>query len=69
MMSNAPQNISIHCAECDGQNVRADAYAGSNVATQQWDHSNTFDARICDDCGNEVSAYERVISDQRGAGA
>ena len=50
--------FTIHCSICDGQNIRGDAYAEWDFEQQEWALSNVFDARICEDCGHEVTAYE-----------
>ena len=59
--------FTIHCSNCGGQNIRADAYAEWNFERQEWELSNVFDARICDDCGHEVSVYEVVEESGRRA--
>lgn len=57
--------ITIHCRHCGGENILADACARWNVETQEWELSNVFDDKTCDDCGIEVSAVERPV--QEGA--
>jgi hypothetical protein len=53
--------VTIHCGACGGENVRKDAYAEWNVELQQWELSAIFDHTVCDDCGCEDSAIEKVI--------
>jgi hypothetical protein len=52
------------CSRCYGQNVKADAYAGWNVETQQWEIDQTFDkGAYCDDCDGECR-IEAVDEDE-----
>ncbi len=51
----------VHCSNCGGQNLRADAYAEWNPDLQLWELSSIFDARFCNDCGHEVTGYDREI--------
>ena len=53
--------ITIHCANCDGQNIKADAYADWNDELQQWELCSVFDHKICDDCGGECSTVEKAM--------
>ena len=61
--------FTIHCSNCGGQNIRADAYAEWKFERQEWELSNVFDARICDDCGHEVTAYEVEAGTGRAGGS
>ena len=54
-------DVTIHCGDCGGENVRKDAYAEWNAELQQWELSAIFDHTVCDDCGSEDSAIEKVI--------
>ena len=58
----------MHCSECDGQNVVADAYASWNVDTQQHEVDNVFDkGAYCDDCeSSEIRIHEREIPESPG---
>ena len=65
-----PENtkFTIHCSNCGGQDIRADAYAEWNFERQEWELSCVFDPRICEDCGYEVNVYE-VVEETGRAGA
>ena len=54
-------DVTIHCGACRGENIRKDAYAEWNAELQQWELSAIFDHTVCDDCGSENSAIEKVI--------
>lgn len=56
--------VSIHCGNCGGNNIKADAYAEWNEEAQKWELANVFDDRFCDDCGHQVQAYEYPIIEQ-----
>ena len=53
--------VSVHCATCNSENVKRDAHAEWNPELQIWELSNTYDDFFCDDCGHDVSTYERAI--------
>jgi len=52
----------IHCTQCDGQNIRADASAEWNPELQMWELVTVFDNTDCEDCGGECSTVEKEIS-------
>jgi len=54
-------DVTIHCAACNGENVRKDAYAEWNVELQQWELSAVFDHTVCDDCGGQCSPIEKAV--------
>jgi rRNA maturation endonuclease Nob1 len=56
--------ITIHCSNCGGQNVKADAYAEWSDESQAWELYAVFDERFCDDCGHSVSTYQREATGQ-----
>lgn len=41
------------CIECGGHDIKHDAYAGWDIAKQEWVLITTFDASDCEDCGEE----------------
>jgi hypothetical protein len=41
------------CATCGSDDIRADAFAVWDVASQKWALQATFDDYICEDCGCE----------------
>ena len=53
--------VSVHCSNCNGEKVKRDAHAEWNAEEQIWELSNTYDDFFCDDCGHDVSTYERAI--------
>ena len=50
------------CSTCNSENVKCDAWAVWNVATQSWETAETFDSAWCDDCDGEtnIEAIETV---------
>lgn len=54
-------SVTIHCATCDGQNIRADAYAEWNPELQMWELVTIFDSKDCEDCGGQCSTVEKEI--------
>lgn len=55
-------NVTIHCGVCDGQNIRADAYAEWNQELQTWELVTIFDSKDCEDCGGQCSTVEKEIT-------
>ena len=54
--------ITIVCAHCGSENVKADAYAEWDKDSQQWVVSATFDkGAYCDDCDGETRLTERPL--------
>lgn len=46
------------CPECGSANILADAFTRWNVATQEWEINDCFDAVICQDCSEESNGAE-----------
>jgi len=53
--------IKLKCPKCGGDNILADAYAGWNEDTQEWELHSTYDDRTCDDCGESTKPIEIEI--------
>lgn len=66
MLSDKP--VTVHCSNCGGENIKRDAHVEWNSELQTWELSNTYDDFYCDDCGHDVTTYERAISDQTAEG-
>lgn len=61
-----PKRLKMICHTCGGSNVRADAYAGWNVDSQEWELIQTFDkGSWCDDCDSERRIDEKEIEDEK----
>lgn len=54
--------VTIYCASCGSENVKADAYAEWNPELQMWEIVSLFDNTDCEDCGGECSTVEREIA-------
>ena len=63
----APPVVQV-CAICGGTNVKVDAWAAFNHATQRWELAETFDDAHCDDCGGETRVVAKPLA-SAGAGA
>lgn len=54
--------VTVHCSNCGGENVKRDAHAEWNPELQTWELCSTYDDFYCEDCGHDVSTYERAVS-------
>jgi hypothetical protein len=55
-------SIQIVCSTCGSQNVRRDAYAEWDTASQRWQLAAVFDQGYCEECGGESSLKEVLIA-------
>ena len=53
--------LKMVCEHCGGENVKRDAWAEWDVASQQWTLGAVFDNSYCDGCGGETSIEEVEI--------
>lgn len=63
-MSGPDVPVTVHCSNCGGQTIRADAFAAWDAELQMWELAALFDQRFCDDCGHSVTTYEQALIEE-----
>lgn len=58
-----PHRVRVYCSACGGTNVRRDAWAVFDEATQQWELGEVFDDGYCVDCDRTGGLSERRLDE------
>lgn len=61
------RRIDIHCKHCGSRDVRRDADARWNLATQAWELAAVYDHATCEQCGGETSLKEVPLKPNKKA--
>lgn len=60
-----PNKISVVCSHCGSKDVRRDADAAWDEATQDWELCAVYDNATCEDCEGETSLDEIPLEDSK----
>lgn len=58
------KKIRMVCATCGSDDVLADAWASWDINSQQWELSQTFDEKYCNNCEDSCKLIEEPINEQ-----
>jgi len=57
--------VAMQCKTCGSNDVRRDAWAVWNVATQQWELGEVFDHEHCQTCEGETTITKIPVGDEQ----
>jgi hypothetical protein len=58
------QKVKMVCDHCGSEDVLADAWASWNIESQEWELSQTFDDKYCENCESSCKVNEEPVDEQ-----